>query len=240
MRLRDLPVDHLRVVLDGLPIFEKFGLRLAGGYAFRAHEILSRPSQDLDFATSSNMPLPEVAAQVQEAFAALGYAVRIDEAGVRSARLHLRLPVWQDELEVDLLKEALEPRWLTVEVGAAAHLQAVSLDDAVGMKARAWHDRFVPRDIINLHAVAATGSFSCVDIESLGRRHAPELDLEVLLEHLSGVGAWADRAFQAYGLDEQAISDLRRWVTEWYDDLNQRLATEDYGTPADDQEDPGT
>jgi predicted amino acid dehydrogenase len=42
----------------------------------------ARPSQDLDFATSSNMPLPEVAAQVQEAFAALGYAVRIDEAGV--------------------------------------------------------------------------------------------------------------------------------------------------------------
>jgi hypothetical protein len=34
--------------------------------------------------------------------------------------------------------------------------------------------------------------------------------------------------------------DLRRWVTEWYDDLNQRLAAEDYGTPADDQEDPGT
>src|ERR1035437_2200967 len=135
------------------------------------------------------MPLPEVAAQVQEAFAALGYAVRIDEAGVRSARLHLRLPVWQDELEVDLLKEALEPRWLTVEVAAAAHLQAVSLDDAVGMKARAWHDRFVPRDIIDLHAVAATGSFSCVDIESLGRRHAPELDLEVLLEHLYQVSA---------------------------------------------------
>jgi hypothetical protein len=207
---------------------------------WRSRWTIARPSQDLDFATSSNVPLPEVAAQVQEAFAALGYAVRIDEAGVRSARLHLRLPEWQDELEVDLLKEALEPRWLTVEVGAAAHLQAVSLDDAVGMKARAWHDRFVPRDIIDLHAVAATGSFSCVDIESLGRRHAPELDLEVLLEHLSGVGAWADRAFQAYGLDEQAISDLRRWVTEWYDDLNQRLATEDYGTPADDQEDPGT
>jgi hypothetical protein len=49
--LDGLPAAHLRVLLDGLPVFERYGLLLAGGYAFRAHEILNRPSQDLDFAT---------------------------------------------------------------------------------------------------------------------------------------------------------------------------------------------
>jgi hypothetical protein len=49
--LEGLPAAHLRVLLDGLPVFERYGLLLAGGYAFRAHEILRRPSQDLDFAT---------------------------------------------------------------------------------------------------------------------------------------------------------------------------------------------
>jgi hypothetical protein len=54
VNLDGLPADHVRVLLDGLPIFERHGLLLAGGYAFRAHEILHRPSQDLDFATARN------------------------------------------------------------------------------------------------------------------------------------------------------------------------------------------
>ncbi len=44
MSLDGLPAAHLRVLLDGLPVFERYGLLLAGGYAFRAHEILHRPS----------------------------------------------------------------------------------------------------------------------------------------------------------------------------------------------------
>jgi hypothetical protein len=53
-------------------------------------------------------------------------------------------------------------------------LRAVSLEDTVGLKARAWHDPFVIRDIIYLHAVADT--FSYADLEHLARplcRHGP-------------------------------------------------------------------
>ncbi len=63
MSLDGLPPAHLRVLLDGLPVFEQYGLLLAGGYAFRAHKILHRPSQDLDFATRDDTPLPEIAAK---------------------------------------------------------------------------------------------------------------------------------------------------------------------------------
>ena len=45
------------------------------------------------------------------------------------------------------------------------------------MKARAWHDRCVIRDIIDLHAAA--GVFAFIDLERLGRRHEPDLDLEI-------------------------------------------------------------
>jgi Nucleotidyl transferase AbiEii toxin, Type IV TA system len=77
VNLDDLPADHARVLLDGLPIFERHGLLLAGGYAFRAHEILHRPSQDLDFATREGTPLPEIAEDVRQAFQAAGYGVHI-------------------------------------------------------------------------------------------------------------------------------------------------------------------
>ena len=69
-------------------------------------------------------------------------------------------------------------------------MRALSLDDTVGLKARAWHDRFVIRDIIDLHAVAST--FSYVDLENLARRHDPDLDLEAILDHLAGVSVFPD------------------------------------------------
>jgi len=103
-------------------------------------------------------------------------------------------------------------------------VRAVSLEDTVGLKARAWHDRFVIRDIIDLHAVA--GTFSYVDLENLARRHDPDLDLEAILDHLAGVSVFADEDFAEYGLDEPGIADLRSWVTGWYDDLAHRLAAE--------------
>jgi hypothetical protein len=65
---------------------------------------------------------------------------------------------------MDLLKEALEPRWVTVQLEPAASVRALSLDDTVSLKARAWHDRFVIRDIIDLRAVAST--FSYADLEN--------------------------------------------------------------------------
>ena len=100
-------------------------------------------------------------------------------------------------------------------------MRTLSLRDAVGLKARAWHDRFVIRDIIDLHAVS--GSFSFADLETLARRHEPALDLEAILDHLAGVSVFADEDFAEYGLDKSAVSDLRQWVTSWYDDLARRL-----------------
>jgi len=214
--LDGLPPAHLQVLLDGLPVFERHGLLLAGGYAFRAHEIVHRPSQDLDFATSDDTPLPEIAAHARDAFQRAGYSVRLPEAASPGyARLVLQLPG---------SGEALEPRWVTVQVTPAASVRAVSLEDTVGLKARAWHDRFVIRDIIDLRAVAGTFSYS--DLENLARRHDPGLDLEAMLDHLAGVSVFADEDFAEYGLDEPRITDLRNWVTGWYDDLGGRLAAD--------------
>ena len=82
----------------------------------------------------------------------------------------------------------------------------------MGLKARAWHDRFVIRDIIDLHAAA--GTFSYIDLERLARRHEPDLDLdlETILDHLAGVGVFPDEDFAGYELGEAEIADLRGMV----------------------------
>jgi hypothetical protein len=40
VRLNGLPVIHLKTPLDGLPVFERNELLLAGGHAFRAHKLI--------------------------------------------------------------------------------------------------------------------------------------------------------------------------------------------------------
>jgi hypothetical protein len=107
--LDGLPAVHLRVLLDGLPVFERYGLLLAGGYAF----------------TRDDTPLPDIAEHVRHAFQAAGYSVRLVEATSGYARLVLRLPGPGEELEMDLLKEALEPGWVTVQITPAACVRAV-------------------------------------------------------------------------------------------------------------------
>lgn len=171
--------------------------------------------------------MPEIAEHVRQAFQSAGYVVRLVEATSRYARLVLQFPGSGDELEMDLLKEALEPRWITVQITNAASIRALSLDDTVGLKARALHDRFVIRDIIDLHVVADT--FSYIDLENLARRHDPDLDLEAILDHLAGVSVFPDDDFAGYGLGEARIADLRRWALGWYDDLAHRLAVERMG-----------
>ncbi|MCP2339765.1 nucleotidyl transferase AbiEii/AbiGii toxin family protein [Actinomadura rupiterrae] len=103
--IEPLPGGHRRVIVDGLPAFDRFGLLLAGGYSMRAHDLLCRPSQDLDFATNDQRPLREIADAVAEHYLALGYSVDVIEARARSARLMLTLPDDAQELELDLLKK---------------------------------------------------------------------------------------------------------------------------------------
>lgn len=105
---------------------------------FRAHEM------------RDDTPLPEIAGHVRNAFRSAGYNAELVEATGRYARLTLRLPGSGEALEMDLLKEALEPSFVTVQVTAMTSVRALSLEDTVGLKARAWHDRFVIRDIIDL------------------------------------------------------------------------------------------
>jgi hypothetical protein len=141
----------------------------------------------------------------------------------------LRLPGSGEQLEMDLLKEALEPSWVTVQITPSAGVRALSLDDTVGLKARAWHDRFVIRDIIDLHGVAS--AFSYIDLENLARRHDPDLDLEAILDHLAGVSLFPDDDFAEYGLDEPGIADLRGWVTGWYMTISLAVSPRTVATP---------
>lgn len=99
-----------------------------------------------------------------------------------------------------------------------------SLDDMVGMKVAALHGRSVPRDLVDLAAVADMYAFA--ELERLGALFDEEFQLETLRYQLDTAIAFDDYAFAQYGLDQERLRQLRRFLLAWSEDLAMRLAEE--------------
>ncbi|NES16948.1 MULTISPECIES: nucleotidyl transferase AbiEii/AbiGii toxin family protein [Micromonospora] len=210
---------HARLLRIGFAAGDDLGLVLAGGYALSAHNLLSRPSRDIDFATATTLPLPDVATRLADAYRRAGFDCQIVEATPRMARLMVtRSPA---ACEVDLLKEAIGPP-------AVLHIGPVlALDDAIGLKVRALHDRAAHRDYIDLRAAHRLVSWP--ELEGMGARHTAGFSLEELADRLGAIEELDIETFAAYQLKDQEIAELRRWALEWEADIRTRLASGETG-----------
>jgi predicted nucleotidyltransferase component of viral defense system len=209
-------MDELHRILlrIGFDAGEELGLVLAGGYAIAAHSLVDRPSKDIDFATSSSIPLPLITERLADAYRAAGYRVETREAGQRMARL--RVSTSTAICEVDLLKEAIGPP-VQLSIGPV-----LALPDAVGLKLRALHDRAAHRDFIDAHA--ASSEYSTGEMERLAAQHTEEFSFEELADRLGGFDALDEDAFLFYGLEQQQIEEIRQWAHRWESDIRSRLA----------------
>ncbi|MEU7569780.1 nucleotidyl transferase AbiEii/AbiGii toxin family protein [Micromonospora sp. NPDC049240] len=212
---------HLHLLRIGFQAGDDLGLVLAGGYALAAHELLRRPSRDIDFATATALPLASVADRLAEAYQAAGHDCRVVEATPRMARLMVSGPA--GDCEVDLLKEAIGPP-VELHVGPVLALQ-----DAVGLKVRALHDRAAHRDYIDVRA--ANRLMTCAEMESLAARHTAGFSLHDLADRLGGIDELDVETFVAYGLGEDDIGELRRWAHRWEADIQTRLVNGETGPP---------
>ncbi|GIJ19647.1 hypothetical protein Vlu01_02710 [Micromonospora lutea] len=206
----------------GFAAGDDLGLVLAGGYALGAYELVERPSRDIDFATSTPLPLPVVAARLVDAYVAAGFGAHVVEATPRMARL--MVTATEEACEVDLLKEAIGPPTM-LSLGPV-----LAFDDAVGLKMRALHERAAHRDYIDIHA--ANNRLAWRDLERLGARHTAGFSLEELADRLGAIGELDDETFGAYGLTDPMVVELRGWALDWEADIRSRLANGESGPAA--------
>ncbi|MEV4573104.1 nucleotidyl transferase AbiEii/AbiGii toxin family protein [Nonomuraea jabiensis] len=221
------PPFQERLLHAVLPVCDRYGLVLAGGYAIKAHGFTNRPSKDLDFATAQETPLPEVAEGVVGAFQNAGLRASIIEVTPRMGRLMVEDLATGEACEFDLLREALQQAPIT-----CGTLQVVGLDDAVGLKMRAVHERSLARDIIDIAAVGHRYTYRA--LEQLAAMHHEYFSTHDLLARLEFVDIMADEAFEAYGVDEEQIRGIRRFTQEWVEDIKLRRADDgdiDYDDP---------
>jgi hypothetical protein len=205
---------HQRLAMIAFGAGDELGLVLAGGYAVSAHHLTDRPSRDLDFATASPLDLPDVAARLSVAYEQAGYHVSQVESTPRMARLEVS--DGRQSCEVDLLKEAIGPP-VQLEIGPV-----LTLDDAVGLKMRALHDRAAHRDFIDVHAAATRSGYTYPDLERVAVMHTPHFASADLADRLEAVELRDDRTFYGYGLDDAKIAEVRRWALGWAADIRVR------------------
>lgn len=192
---------------------------LAGGYALTAHQLLERRSRDVDFATASSLPLTEIVTRLLQAYEQAGFTAELIEATPRMARMVVSTDAIK--CDVDLLKEAIGPPiWMALG-------PVLALEDAVGLKVRALHDRAAHRDFIDLQA--ANARFSLRELEALGARHTVAFSLDGLADRLGGIEELEPRIFAFYGLADDEIAELRRWAGRWSSDIRARLAAGETG-----------
>ncbi|MFI6340545.1 nucleotidyl transferase AbiEii/AbiGii toxin family protein [Streptomyces sp. NPDC050535] len=215
-----MPQLHARLLADVIALGSPYPLVLTGGYAVKAHRLVSRPSQDLDVATENPAPMAEIAAAIRDGLVERGWRVRSLETAPLSARFTVSDPVTGQECEVDILKEIF---W--GPIAHTAYGPVLAEEDVIGTKVRALADRGAPRDLIDVFA--ASRRWTTTDLEEFGRRHARRrFEREDLQASLAGAEWTDDDAFAAYGFDDDAITALRAWAVEWADNLAARLIEE--------------
>jgi hypothetical protein len=165
-----------------------------GGYAVQAHGLVDRLSQDIDVATENPAPIGRHCSGPAARLAHRGWQVTAISVDPLSARLLVASPDTGEDCEVDVLKENF---WASPEL--TEHGPVLAFDDVIGTKVRALADRGAVRDIIDVHAAAA--SHTLQDLERLGERHGRgEFRLQDLRERLGGAEWFDDDEFAAYGL----------------------------------------
>lgn len=209
--------DHALLLETVLPVCAQYELALAGGYAIQAHGLVDRPSEDVDFATASSVPVAEIVAALAEAYERGGFAVTMRGGDARKGHLDVRLPSGT-VYRVDVLKEPLRFPPAMMAFGPV-----LALPDAVALKLGALHDRALPRDAIDVYA--ATAYFSEGEMVALCRRALEEdFSLDALREHLDGVLMYSDAEFEHYGCTAEQIAGLRVWAQSWSNRLAQEVA----------------
>ncbi|MFD3873199.1 nucleotidyl transferase AbiEii/AbiGii toxin family protein [Streptomyces sp. NPDC058623] len=221
----NLSALHRRLLADVIAIGSPYPLVITGGYAVQAHGLVDRLSQDLDVATENPAPMDDIATDLVHELTKRGWGVDVIGVDPLSARLMVTDLRGGGRCEVDVLKENLWSAPQDTEYGPV-----LALDDVIGTKVRALADRGAVRDLIDVHAAHRHHPFA--GLERLGARHGrDEFRLDDLHARLGGTDWYDDEEFEAYGLDDHAITALRAWARSWADDLAPRLAAAEDDEP---------
>lgn len=199
-----------RVAKVALAAAHAEGFALAGGNALAAHELLSRPTQDVDLFSPEPGGTGRVLEAVVAGLQADGFDVHVvrgsAEPGTDFAQLHVSRDGATTQL--DLGRDWRAHHAVTLDIGPVLHL-----DDAVGAKVTALLGRALARDFIDV--AAALSRYPRQRLLELAFQRDPGLrvlDVALAAQRLDDLN---DEQFMRYALDVDQIRNLRNRFADW-------------------------
>lgn len=209
---------HQHVASVTLRAARQHGFALGGGNALIAHEIISRPTQDIDLVTDVENGVGEAAGAVEDALRREGFTPsRKDRSsdladlfpglGDELADYHVTAPGGQDtELQLAYFGRSRDP--VPMDLGPV-----LALEDVAGSKVCALAGRREVRDLADTAALMSR--FTAAELITLARR----LDSGLDPRDLAGVPAFLDQvpdtAFARYGLTAADVASVRLRFADW-------------------------
>ena len=209
--------DHRALVEAVLPVCSRYGLGVAGGYAVKAHGLVERPSEDIDFATGTAAPVAEIVDALAAAYRSAGFTAQVLDADARKGHVLVTFPLG-GTYRVDVLKEPLNHPVVWMEFGPV-----IALADAVALKMGALHDRALPRDVLD--AYGASSRFTRTELIGACRAALDEeFSLETLRDQLAFASTYPDEAFARYGARAELVAEAKAWALDWSTEITLDLA----------------
>ena len=191
--------EHIARLLTALPEAREFAL--AGGAALIVGGLVDRETRDLDFFADRPEAVLELLPVLEEHLRLAGFGVERQQAHAGFARL--AVSDGESSTEVDLCYDVRLRPAETTAIGAVLSSEELAAD-----KMLAFFSRALPRDLIDLHALAQRYGFD--RLCELAAEKDRGFNLQALAEALGSTQRLPEDAFEV--VDPEVVPELLAWA----------------------------
>ena len=184
---------------------------LAGGGAMLAHDLVERPTQDIDLFTPQADEPTRLAAALAHALRESGALVEVDRRGPEFSRLTVTMADGRS-VAVEIARDARIRQTVHLGFGQVLHLDEVAADKTLALFGRA-----AARDLVDVHALSRR--YTLDQLCALAEEKDSGFNHPVLADALRAATAHSDAAFTELGLQGDAVASLRNWANNWREQL---------------------
>lgn len=192
-------------VAFGLP--QARDVAIAGGNAMLAHQLVVRPTQDLDLFTPVASEVEPLADALAQTLRAHGAQVQVDRRGPGFSRLTVET-VDGHQVAVEVAHDARLRESVQLDFGRVLHTDEVAADKVLALFGRA-----AARDLVDVAAL--TNRYPLHQLCALAEEKDAGFDPRVLADAMNAAAAHPDDAFAELGLSGEATTRLRSRAHEW-------------------------
>jgi hypothetical protein len=198
---------HEQIARIAFALPEAGQVALAGGGAMLAHDLVDRPTQDVDLFTPDPSEVTRLADALVVALRAEGAQVRVDRREPGFTRLAVTVADGRSVV-VEVAHDARIREAVQLSFGRVLHPEEVAADKTLALFGRA-----AARDLVDVAALSEW--YTLERLCELAAEKDAGFDRRVLADALAAAAAHSDAAFAELGLEPETVAALRAGAARW-------------------------